>query len=219
MSAETSPEPPALWAEIPDGYVALPLTDIPATMATAERLIDELGTAQQRDLAPGVLASLGAHLSRLAGDNAVYCGLGAHATDDIGVVTSSLVISLLGFPGARNPRLLLKELLLAKQRAGERGEVELGELPGGPVLFFERTRMLPVPVQPRDHVLAEPVEAPVWQTEVLVPNSEGDRLATIEFSTPDVAAGPRYRRMLAELAATLRFEPPVTSDPLAALLG
>lgn len=48
---------------------------------------------------------------------------------------------------------------------------------------------------------------------------EGDRLATVEVSTPFVEHGPQYRTMVVTMAAGLTFQPPDGQDPLAALLG
>jgi hypothetical protein len=86
-------------------------------------------------------------------------------------------------------------------------------------MFFERTLMLPTPAMPGRHVLAEGTESPVWQLEAFVPSPEGDKLATIEVSTPFAEHGPQYRTMVVTMAAGVAFWPPVGHDPLAVLLG
>lgn len=208
----------AVWAEIPEGYAALPLSEIPEAMAATGRLIDELGTAAQREIAPAALDRLGGYLRALAEADTVYCGVGRHASGEDGsLITSSLVVNLLAFPGERNPRLILRDLLQAKQAAEERGQADLVDLPNGPVLFVERTLTLAVPPLPGSHVLAAEQEASVWQLEAFVPSPAGDRLATIEVSTPNVADGPQFRMMTVLMAAGVTFEAPVEVDPLAAL--
>nr|WP_205862982.1 hypothetical protein [Planosporangium thailandense] len=205
---------------IPDGYAALPLENISDTIAATGQLVAELGTPQQRQASDDVLGSLNAFLETLAERRAVYCGIGRHLSAINGqLITSSLVVTLLEFPGQRNPRLVLKDLLQGKVDAGEGGQPDLVDLPNGPALFFERTLMLPTPAVPQQHVLTEGTESPVWQLEAFVPSPDGDKLATIEVSTPFAEHGPQYRTMTVTMAAGVRFRPPVGRDPLSALLG
>ncbi len=217
--AETG-EPSAVWLSIAEGYARLPLTDIPEAMAATGRIIDELGTPAQRATSGSVLEMLGAMLETLAAAQAVYCGVGRHESALNGqVVTSTLVVSLLEFEGRRNPRLVLKDLIIAKRDADESGAVDVVDLPNGPVMFFERTLLLPTPPAAGQHVLAEGTESPVWQIEAFVPSPEGDKLATIEISTPFVDHGPLYRGIAVGMASTVLFRQPPKLDALAALLG
>ena len=216
--AETTEVP--VWLSIPDGYAELPLDDIPQTIDVTRRLVDELGTPDQRQAAEFVLGSLNVFLGALAERNAVYCGLGRHQSAFNGqLITSSLVITVLDFPGERNPRLVLRDLLIAKAQANETGQADVIDLPGGPAAFFEHTLTLPAPALPGRHVLAEGAESPVWQLEAFVPSPAGDRLVTIEASTPFADHGPQYRAMVVAMAAGVGFEPPAEADPLEALLG
>lgn len=211
--------PAAVWLAIPDGYASLPLHDIPETLDATGQLIDELGTATQRATGAVALGTLATLLAGLAERNAVYCGVGRHLSAlDGRLVTSSLVVTLLEFPHRRNPRLVLTGLLESKKDAGEIGQADLVELPNGPALFFERTRTLPTPPAPGRDAIAASAESPVWQLEVFVPSAEGDRLATIEVSTPFVGEGPQYRGMLVGLAAGVAFRPP-QNDMVTALRG
>jgi hypothetical protein len=196
------PAAPGVWVALPDGYAPLPLEDVPAVIATTAGLIGP----------DPVLGTLEVLLTTLAARNAAYCGVGRHLSAlGGGLVTSSLVIALMAVPGARNPRLVLKELLRGKRDAGEAGQVDLVDLANGPVLFFERVLLLPG--------LTDGELDQVWQLEAFVPSPDGDQLATIELSTPFVDDGPQFRAMVVGMAASVGFRPPVEDDPLAALLG
>jgi hypothetical protein len=209
-----------VWLSLPDGYAELPLDDIPETVEATRRLVDELGTPDQRRAADFVLSSLNVFLSALAERNAIYCGVGRHLSAvDGSLITSSLVVTVLDFPGERNPRLVLRDLLLSKAQAHENGQADVVDLPGGPAAFFEHTLVLPNPSLPSQHVLAEGTESPVWQLEAFVPSPGGDRLVTIEASTPFADQGPQYRRMVVAMAAGVSFQPPADADPLSALMG
>jgi hypothetical protein len=220
MSDAQTPEPPAVWFGVPDGYAPLPLENLAETMSATYRLVDELGTAEQRALSGEALGALQVYLGELAERGAVYCGIGRHRSEtDDSPVTSSLVVTLREFPGQRHPRLLLRDVAEGKRRAGERGHAEIIDLPDGPAMFVERTLLLPVPPREDSHVLAAAEEAPVWQLEAFLPAPDGDRLAVIEVSTPFLDAGPQFRPMTVAMAAALSFRPPADVDPLAALLG
>lgn len=222
-TAESGPaghEAAPVWLSIPPGYAELPLADIPETMEATRRLITELGTAEQRQAQEFVLGSLTVFLEALIERQAVYCGIGRHQSAlDGQVITSSLVISVLDFPGERNPRLVLRDTLIAKARAHEAGQPDIVELPDGPVAFFEHTLSLPDPAIPGRHVLAVGTEMPVWQLEAFVVSPTGDRLVTIETSTPFAEHGPQFRPMVIAAAVGVAFQPPTEADPLKALLG
>lgn len=207
----------AVWLVVPTGYAALPLADIPQTLEVTGRLVEELAPPALRAAGRSVLGPLAVMLETLAAGRAVYCGVGRHRSAIDGqVVTSSLVVSLLEFTGARNPRLVLKDLIEAKRDDGETGATDVVDLPNGPVMFFERTLMLPAPPALGQHVLAEGVESPVWQLEAFVPAPDGDKLATIQLSTPFAEHGPQYRAVVVAMASTVSFR---EAGRLAALAG
>ncbi|MFI5890079.1 hypothetical protein ACIA5D_08150 [Actinoplanes sp. NPDC051513] len=209
--AETTEIP--VWLSIPTGYAELPLDDIASTVDVTRRLVDELGTDEQREAGEFVFSSLYFFLSALAERNAVYCGIGRHLSAlNNQLITSSLVVTVMDFPGERNPRLVLRDLLIGKTRAHETGQADIVDLPRGPAAFFEHTLALPNPA-------TAGAEVPVWQLEAFVPSPAGDRLVTIELSTPFAEHGPQYRTMVVEMANGVAFEPPAPADPLAALLG
>jgi hypothetical protein len=209
--AETTETPVQL--AIPPGYAELPLDNIAGTVDLTRRLVDELGPASLKDAGEFVFSSLYFFLSVLAERNAVYCGIGRHLSALNGqLITSSLVVTVMDFPGERNPRLVLRDLLIGKSRAHESGQADIVDLAGGPVAFFEHTLSLPNPATPG-------VEVPVWQLEAFVPSPAGDRLVTIEVSTPFAEHGPQYRTMAVAMANGVGFDPPAPDDPLAALLG
>lgn len=212
--AETTETPVGL--SIPEGYEELPLSGIPETIAATRELL----LPADRAAGEFVLGSLQVFLSALAERNALYCGIGRHLSALNGqLITSSLVITALDFPGERNPRLVLRDVLLGKARAHETGQADLVDLPVGPVAFFEHILTLPNPAIPGQHPLAAGAEAPVWQLEAFVPSPAGDRLITIEVSTPFAEHGPQYRTMAVAMANGVSFDPPAGDDPLTALLG
>ncbi|HYU03718.1 MAG TPA: hypothetical protein VEL02_07735 [Jatrophihabitantaceae bacterium] len=225
MAATTEPGPAdrqaaPVWLSIPPGYAELPLDDIPQTIDVTRRLVTELGTPEQRQAGEFVLGSLTVFLEALAERKAIYCGIGRHQSAlNRQPITSSLVVTVLDFPGERNPRLVLRDLLIGKAQAHEAGQPDIFDLPNGPVAFFEHTLSLPNPAIPGQHVLAASTEVPVWQLEAYVPSATGNRLVTIEASTPFADHGPQYRAMVVAMAAGVAFQPPADADPLAALLG
>ncbi len=225
MAATTEPGPAdrqaaPVWLSIPPGYAELPLDGIPQTIDVTRRLVTELGTPEQRQAGEFVLGSLTVFLEALAERKAIYCGIGRHQSAlNRQPITSSLVVTVLDFPGERNPRLVLRDLLIGKAQAHEAGQPDIFDLPNGPVAFFEHTLSLPNPAIPGQHVLAASTEVPVWQLEAYVPSATGNRLVTIEASTPFADHGPQYRAMVVAMAAGVAFQPPADADPLAALLG
>lgn len=213
-----------LWIGIPPGYFALPLDRIGPGLDQAESVLTDVADAGQQPLIHAVTGVLSVLLADLAARGALYCGIGRHTSPTDGsIVTSSLVVSLLEFPGTRNPRLVLSDLVQAKADENERGQADLVDLDGHPVLFFERTRQLPTPQLPGQPGVPEDATSPVFQLEAFVPSADGSKLANIEFSTPFEAHGPEFRVMMAQLALSISFEPPPEpsnfSDKIGQVLG
>ncbi|HVW41303.1 MAG TPA: hypothetical protein VHC18_08130 [Amycolatopsis sp.] len=198
-----------LWIDIPPGYFALPIERIGTGLDEAESILTDVTEAGQQPLIHAVTGVLSVLLTDLAARGALYCGIGRHTSPTDGsIVTSSLVVSLLEFPGTRNPRLVLGDLVQAKADASERGQADLVDLDGRPVLFFERTRQLPTPQLPGQPEVTEDATSAVFQLEAFVPSADGSKLANIEFSTPFEEHGPQFRVMMAQLALSVSFEPP-----------
>jgi hypothetical protein len=205
------------WIELPRGYFPLPLDDIDATLATAEANLRELAPEDRRPLLSAVVDTFAALLEQLQERNTAYCGLGWHTAEDGAVVPSSLAISLQQFPERRNPRLVLRDLVEIRAEAGEHGQVDLVELKPGPALFFESVLALPRPRVPGGDSDSSPettgANADVYQLQALVPSPDGTKLAAIDFSTPDVPHGPRFRAMMVLMADSVSFTaPPGTED-------
>lgn len=213
-----------LWADVPTGYFALPLNDVPGSMERAESVLTDVADEDQIPQIQAVTGVLSVFLSDLVATGALYCGVGRHISpDDNTVVTSSLVISYQEYEGERNPRLLLRDLLQAKADADERGQADLVDVLERPMLFFERVRQLPTPQFPGRPPVPEDATTAVHQLEAFVPSADGSKLAKIDFSTPFVAHGPEFRTMVVELAASVSFEPPAaaadSSSRISQLLG
>lgn len=201
-----------LWVELPPGYVALPLDDVDGNLERAESVLIDVADDEQKPQIRAVLGVLSVFLTDLAVSGSLFCGVGRHISpSDNSVVTSSLVISYQEYEGARNPRLLLKDLLQAKADADERGQADLVDVLERPMLFFERVRRLPNPQFPGQPPVSEGATAPVHQLEAFVPSADGSKLAKIDFSTPFIEHGAEFRAMVVDLAASVSFEPPVVS--------
>jgi hypothetical protein len=54
--------------------------------------------------------------------------------------------------------------------------------------------------------------ADVYQLQALVPSADGTKLAAIDFSTPDIPHGPRFRAMMVLMANSVSFTPPPGSE-------
>jgi hypothetical protein len=200
-----------LWIAIPPGYFPLPLDDV-AGLQRAESVLTEVADDDQKAQIHAVIGVLEVFLTDLVSCGALYCGIGRHTSHrDGAIVTSSLVISYQEYEGARNPRLLLKDLVQAKADADERGQVDLVDVLQRPVFFFERTRQLPTPQFPGHPEVAGGSTSSVYQLEAFVPAEDGSKLATIEFSTPFPEHGTEFRTMVVQLAASVSFEPPAVS--------
>jgi hypothetical protein len=212
-SAPETQDPDALniWVELPPGYFPLPLDDIDNTLATAEANLRELAPQEQRPLLAAVVGTLGVLLEQLQERNAAYCGIGWHTAEDGTVVPSSLVVSIQPFPHKRNPRLVIKDLVDARAQAGEHGHVDVVDLSRGPALFFESVLTLPRPQLPGQPPNEQP-DAEVYQLQALVPSEDGRKLAAIDFTTPDIPHGPRFRAMMVLMADSVSFAAPPGSE-------
>jgi hypothetical protein len=199
-----------IWAEIPTGYFPLPIDDIEASMARAEEVLIELAPDELRPAVAPVVSTLTVLLEQLAARDTVYCGVGRHLSAvDGSVITSSLVLAHRDVGEKRNPRLVLADLVKLKAEAGERGQVDLVDVAGRPMFFFERTQKLPTPRMPGAPPVPEDSVSPVFQIEAVVPSEDGSELVAIDFSTPMESHGPEFRAMMVQLAASVSFEPPV----------
>ena len=199
------------WIELPPGYFPLPLTDIATTLAAAEANLRELAPPEQQELLAAVVDTFTVLLEQLQERDTAYCGLGWHTAEDGAIVPSSLVVSLQRLPQKRNPRLVLKELVELRAEANEHGQVDLVDLSPGPALFFESVLALPRPRLPGQPPNTEPNAGPdadVYQLQAVVPSEDGTRLAAIDFSTPDVAHGTRFRAMMVLMANSVSFTAP-----------
>ncbi|HZP53412.1 hypothetical protein [Actinocrinis sp.] len=212
-SAPEAEDPEALncWLELPPGYFPLPLDDIDNALATAEANLRELAPEEQRPLLAAVVGTLGVLLEQLQERNGAYCGIGWHTAEDGAVVPSSLVVSIQPFPHKRNPRLVIKDLIEARAEAGEHGQVDVVDLTRGPAVFFESVLTLPRPQLPGRPPNEQP-DAEVYQLQALVPSEDGRKLAAIDFTTPDIPHGPRFRAMMVLMADSVSFTPPPGSE-------
>ena len=196
------------WIELPPGYFPLPLTDIAATLAAAEANLRDLAPPDKRELLAAVVGTFTVLLEDLQERNTAYCGLGWHTAEEDGaVVPSSLVVSLQRFPHKRNPRLVVRDLVQIRAEANEHGQVDVVDLAPGPALFFECVLTLPRPQIPGRPPNAEP-DAEVYQLQALVPSADGTKVAAIDFSTPDLEHGPRFRAMMVLMANSVLFTAP-----------
>lgn len=200
-----------VWVELPPGYIPLPLHDVDATLAAAEENLRELAPEDQQPLLSAVVGTFTLLLDQLQERNAAYCGLGWHTTEDGTVVPSSLVVSIQPVRERRNPRLVLKDLIELRAEAGEHGQIDVVDLEDGPALFFESVVTLPRPQIPGQPPNQNP-DAEVYQLRALVPSGDGTKLASLDFSTPDIPHGPRFRAMMVLMANSVSFTAPPGPD-------
>lgn len=196
----------ALWLELPPGYFPLPLDDIDEALARAETNLRELAPEEQRPLLSAVAGTFTVLLEQLQERNTAYCGLGWHTAADGTVVPSSLVVSIQPFPKKRNPRLVIRDLVDKRAQAGEHGQVDVVDLTRGPAAFFESVLTLPRPQLPGTPPNEQP-DAEVYQLQALVPSEDGTKVAALDFSTPRVPLGPRFRAMMVLMADSVSFTP------------
>lgn len=199
-----------VWLDLPKGYLSLPVGNGAANLAEAESVLSELCPPERLPLLYATLETFAILLAALEERGTVYCGLGWHEAPDDAVVSSTLVVSLQYIGEPRDPRLVLGDLVTASANAGDKGQADLVDLPGGPVLFFERTRSLPRPLLPGQE--GDPGRADVYQLEAVVPQQKGEWIATAEFSTADVGNGLLFREMMVLLADSVSFNPPPGSE-------
>jgi hypothetical protein len=210
LEAPGSGDDVAIWLELPSGYLPLPVENSAERLAEVEPVLAELCPPEREDLLYATLNTFETLLTELDQRNAVYCGLGWHTAPDESVVSSTLVVTLQPTGEARNPRLVLGDLVQAAANADDHAQADLVDLPGGPALFFESVRSLPKPTLPGQE--GDPGRADVYQLEAIVPSEKGDLLAALEFSTPYVESGPLFREMMVLLANSVSFTPPPTSE-------
>jgi|GEM_PF-4649654 len=201
-----TPQPPAEYSiavDIPSGYYPLPLENIDSILEGATGPITESAPSEIASSVPDVIGVLGFFLEALAARQAVYCGIGRHASETGQQVTSWLTISLLNCGEPQNPRLIAQELVINKLHEEPTAIVEAVDVDGRPMVFSELTRSFPAPDLPAFE--SRPADVAVFQLEALVPSDDGTTVAVIEFSTVSVESGPLYSEMLFTLAASIQF--------------
>lgn len=210
--SESSEPVTSIWVDIPTGYVPLPTDNIRENMAVAADVVSEQASEQQQPTAQALITMLTSYLEGLAASNGLYCGVGHHLSAiDGSALTSSLVVALQEYPEKVNPRVLLKDVLVTKSAAGDRGQADLVDVDGRPMLFFETDRTLPTPRFPGQVEIADEQTSTVYQLEALIPADDGSKLVSIEFSTPFVSHGPEFRAMVVIMAASVSFDQPMSS--------
>jgi hypothetical protein len=195
-----------IWLDLPKGYLPLPVRDAVAKLSEAEPVLTELCPPENQPLLYATLDTFASLLSELEARNTVFCGLGWHEAPDGATVSSTLVVSLQYMGEARNPRLVLGDLVTAAADADERAQADLVDLANGPALFFESLRSLAKPRLPGQE--SDPGRAEVYQLEAVVPQEKGEWIATLELSTPQTEYGIMFREMMVLLANSVSFTPP-----------
>ncbi|MEY9849160.1 hypothetical protein [Streptacidiphilus sp. MAP5-3] len=205
-----------IWVNLPEGYTALPLTDISGTLERAAEVVAEFAPEPLLELVAPTADLLQVLLLELSERGASYCGLGQHVSPlDGTVVSSTLVVTLHSTNATGDPKQLLGEMAKRVDPSSvEDGDAELVDLLGTPVLFLEGIRRLPTPED--DDPAAT---SPVFTIEALIPSPEGDLLAAVEFATPFLDQGPEFRVMLAQFAASVSFDAPPPEPETSSILS
>ncbi|MBF9072409.1 hypothetical protein [Streptacidiphilus fuscans] len=215
-SRPVSDESRQIWVNLPEGYTALPLTDVSGTLERAAAIVAEFAPEPLRELVAPTADLLEFLLLELSERGASYCGLGQHISPVDGtLVSSTLVVSLHSTNASGDPKQLLGEMAKRVDPASlEDGDAELVDLLGNPVLFLEGVRRLPMPENDDPSATS-----PLFTMEALVPSPDGDLLAAIEFATPFLDQGPQFRVMLAQFAASVSFEAPPPEPDTSSILS
>ncbi|MFE1592697.1 hypothetical protein [Nocardia sp. NPDC058705] len=187
---------------IPEGYAALPLADI---VENGEHLY-EFGP-QTTAGTPSIVSALTALTGTLVDNGTRYCGIGAHRLPDGDPLYSCLTVTVRDTVGGpRNPRLVLSDLVRSRSADGTLGLSALVETDTHPVLFTEKVGSA-MPGQSEEN------QAPaVYQLQAVVPSEDGNSLVAIEFATPDTERGIACRKMISDMARSVKFGPQVTSS-------
>ncbi len=193
----------SLAATIPPGYHELPLGNVEEILSISAPVITDSVGDSLKESVPSVLGTLGFFLRTLAAKNAVYCGIGRHASEEGEPITSWLTISVMDYGERNNPRLVVQELAQYKMSQDNTDEVVPVDIHGRPMLFTERVQRYPAPDLPTGNTDGDDV--PVFQAEAVVPSGDGTSIAVVEFSTISVAQGARYRAMLLAIADSVEF--------------
>lgn len=210
QEAEEAKNP--LWLRIPPGFARLPIEGAATTLAQIGVYLRDLLPERQRALLPTVIGTMTGLLDLLAANGALYVGVGAHSTDDGTWITSTLVVSAHQLGDKKNPRIALRDYVTVMSEAGDEGSVEMVELPDGrSALAVENVARLPVRRLP-DEPAASGETTGVYQLRLIIPSSDGRRMAVLEFSTPFVTYGPEFRAMMIWFATTVSFEAPARSE-------
>ncbi|MFD6159522.1 hypothetical protein ACFWF7_26285 [Nocardia sp. NPDC060256] len=194
-----------IW--IPDGYMTMPLSSIEERIGVVQGLVDGMVPSPATSLAHAVLPAAATLLTELAKRDARYCGIGRHTSSTGGLVTSCLTVCVYETDGEQtNPRLALTNLVESRLESGdELGEIELTDVDGRPMLFSERITELPAPEIPAQPYTSDTTAT--YQLEAVVPSSDGSAIAAVEMSTAYVDYGPEFRRMIVDMARSVRFRP------------
>lgn len=177
---------------IPEGYTAIPLGAV----------------AANPDLVPGsALTMIASLLGTLVENGTRYCGIGAHLLPDDRPLYSCMTITVTETEGGqRNPRLVLAELVQRGSAAGTLGLAALVDTDTHPVLFTEKTGQLTPVVAGR--------VPEVYQLRAVVPAEDGSAVVAIEFATPDVERGIAGRKMITDMARSVSFQAPLSTESL-----
>lgn len=218
MTDDRTQLPPAIGIDIPPGYYEIPLDRVDDLADTYLPMVIDAIPPGVRDSAPTVVATMQFLLGTLAANNALYCGIGVHrsARSEESIV-SWLTVSSFAYGPARNPRLVISDLIAAKAARGETGHLEIIELDHRPALYFERTVGHGRP--DLSGYPGDSAQVAVFQIQTTLPSPDGESIAVIDFATADVPNGPQYRAMILGMAASIEFPvPPVELGSLSLAL-
>ncbi|MGY0501448.1 hypothetical protein ACWZHB_23415 [Nocardia sp. FBN12] len=187
---------------IPDGYNAIPLHDV----VTHSDVTHAIGAGARTDRV-SFLSAITTLVESLVVNGTRYCGIGAHLLPDGNPLYSCLTVTVVDTVGGpRNPRLVLSDLVRSRSADGTLGLSALVETDTHPVLFTEKVGSALPNQSPGSQAPA------VYQLQAVVPSQDGNSLVAIEFSTPDSERGTACRKMISDMARSVKFGPQVTSS-------
>lgn len=207
MSSEppTADAAPAFWYDLPHGYLQMDVSPDAESLDEAAAQIRAL-PEEIRDRADQVFRLYAIVLWEMQKNRVQGCAIGMHPDDDGEPTTSVLTLFSVGTQGA-NPRATLATLMTSGfGESSQSGFVPL-ELPCGLGFRAETVRAAPAPRRPPEGS-EQPVEEPVWQGMVAIPDARSSAIVVVQLVTSSVALADDYRNILEGVASTVSFTDP-----------
>lgn len=196
---------PQYWYGLPHGYLKVDLEPSAEGLQEVARQINEL-PSELRDRAQQVFRLYAIVVRMLQKQQVQGCALGMHPDGSKKFSLSVLTLSTLPTPEG-NPTAALTQLLATNAMTGDDKGVVPVKLPVGTGFLVESQRRTIAPSAPPDGQ-EEPLEKPVWQGTVAIPDTRSSSVITVQLVTPSAELADDYRGVLLGVARTVTFTDP-----------